>query len=315
LKAVICNQAADLDSIACAVVYADTIGAKAIVPISREDLRLRAETEFLLKKAGYSRDDILFDGEFEPSQIEELVLVDHNVLPKELEFLNSRITEVIDHHADECTLPIHKIIARTGSCASLVTKRITELRKPLSAKQAFILLGPILIDTRNLVHGHPTTQDDIEAAQLLAQKAGVESSALFKELWEIKKDLSKFTQQELLRKDYKEVVQNGTKVGFSTIYEGLETLSISIIAEAEKYRVQKELNYLIIMTADHSTEPIRKELAILPHNKMIIDYLNQNGTDLVFKMQMDGITVYNMKNTTYSRKQVLPLVKEILELI
>ena len=312
MKAAICNQAADLDSVACAVVYADIIGAKAIVPIPRDDLRLRAEVEFLLEKVGYSKDDILFEDEFEPSQIEELVLVDHNVLPKEFECLNSKVTEIIDHHTDECILPIHKTIARTGSCASLIVKRITELGKTLNANQALMLLGAVLIDTRNLVHGHPTTPEDTEAAQLLVQKAGIEPDALFKELWGIKSDLSKFTPQELLRKDYKEVDQNGIKVGFSTIYASLEALSGNIMAEAEKYRIQKELDHLIIMTADHSTDPIRKELAILPLKQKIIEHLNKNGTDLVPKTQLEGITVYDLRNTAYSRKQVLPIIKEII---
>ena len=312
-RIVMCNQAADLDSIACCVVYSVSCNATPFIPIPREELHLRREAEWLLGECNIPLDSITFSGETNPAEDDQVVLVDHNVLPPEYEYLAPKVTEIIDHHKDEFPLPVRKTIAATGSCASLVGKLLMERGTSLPPPAAKLLLGAILIDTRCLAQRHPTAPLDREVAGQLAAVAGCETQALYNKLWNLKSDLSVFTLGELLRKDYKEVAVCGVKCGFCAIYGALESISGHLMEEAEVFRRGRQLAHLAIMSAYYENDTLRKELALLPKcgwNDATLTYLNDKGAQLEPKTIIDGIQVYNQKNTDWSRKQILPLIKE-----
>ena len=319
-----CNQAADLDSIACCVSLAVSLDAAPFVPIPREELHLRREAEWLLDKCGVDTASLAFSGELDPSEADKIILVDQNVLPPEYEYLAPKVTEIIDHHKDECILAAARTIATTGSCASLVGKRLLEGhpqgctaqdQPALSQNLATLLLGAILIDTRCLAQRHPTTELDCSIAAQLAEISGCDSRALYAELWRLKSDLSVFTPGELLRKDYKEVAAKGMRCGFCAIYGALESISGDLMGEAEKFRLSRQLDHLVLMSAYYEGEELRKELAFLPDigwNITTLAYLNAKGANLEPKSIIDSIQVYNQKNTDWSRKQILPFIKELI---
>ena len=314
-----CNQAADLDSIACCISLAVSLDAASFVPIPREELHLRLEAEWLLERCSIPLSSIAFLGEINPSEAEQIILVDHNMLPPEYETLAPKVTEIIDHHKDECRLAAAKTIVPTGSCATLVGKRLLENCTPgkpaLPQNLAALLLGAILIDTRCLAQRHPTTELDRKVAAQLVEISGCDTKALYAELWHRKSDLSVFTPEELLRKDYKEITESGVKVGFCAIYGALESISGNLMEEAEKFRTNRQLDHLVIMSAYYEDEELRKELALLPRcswNQEALTYLNNNGAQLEPKSILGGIQVYNQRNTNYSRKQILPFIKELL---
>ena len=316
---VICNQAADLDSIACCVSLAVLLDAAPFVPIPREDLHLRREAEWLLGECGVDTASLAFSGELDPSESDQIMLVDHNVLPPEYEALAPKITEIIDHHKDECRLAAARTIVQTGSCATLVGKRLleshTQGHTTLPKNLATLLLGAILIDTRCLAQRHPTTELDRSVAAQLAAVAGCDSKALYAELWRLKSDLSVFTPGELLRKDYKEITASGVKCGFCAIYGALESISGNLMEEAQVFRTGRQLDHLVLMSAYYEGEELRKELALIPHcswNQEALAYLNTKGTQLEPKSIIEGIQVYNQKNTDWSRKQILPFIKELI---
>ncbi len=321
---VMCNQAADLDSIACCVSLAVSLDAAPFVPIPREELHLRREAEWLLDKCSVATASLAFSGELDPSESDQIILVDHNVLPPEYEYLAPKITEIIDHHKDECRLAAAKTIVQTGSCATLVGKRLLEShaqgrtvqgRHTLPQNLATLLLGAILIDTRCLAQRHPTTELDRSVAAQLAAVAGCDSKALYAELWRLKSDLSVFTPGELLRKDYKEIDASGVKCGFCAIYGALESISGNLMEEAQVFRRSRQLDHLVLMSAYYEGEELRKELALIPHcswNQEALAYLNAKGAQLEPKSVIEGIQVYNQKNTDWSRKQILPFIKELI---
>lgn len=316
---VMCNQAADLDSIACCVSLAASLNATPFIPIPRKEYPLRVEAEWLLERCGIPLSSLAFLGELDPAEADKIILVDHNVLPPEYEALAPKITEIIDHHKDECRLAAAKTIAATGSCATLVGKRLLESRTKdhptLPQNLAVLLLGAILIDTRCLAQRHPTTELDRSIAAQLAEVAGCNSKALYDELWRRKSDLSVFTPGELLCKDYKEVAAGGIKCGFCAIYGALESISGHLMAEAEKFRRSRQLDHLVLMSAYYEGEELHKEMALIPDciwNQEALAYLNSKGAQLEPKTVIDGIQVYNQRNTDYSRKQILPLIKEIM---
>jgi len=312
---VMCNQAADLDSIACCVVYAVSCDATPFIPIPREELHLRREAEWLLGECGIPMDSIAFSGELDLAEFAHVVLVDHNILPNEFAYLAPKVTEIIDHHKDEFPLPVRKTIAVTGSCASLVGKLLFERGTSLPPPLAKLLLGAILIDTRCLAPRHPTTPLDREVAGQLAAVAGCVTQALYNKLWGLKSDLSVFTPGELLRKDFKKVADHDVRCGFCAIYGALESISGHLMEEAEVFRRSRQLAHLAIMSAYYEGDTLRKELALLPEcgwNSTTLAYLNNKGAQLEPKTVIDGIQVYNQKNTDWSRKQILPLIKELL---
>lgn len=309
-----CNQAADLDSIACCTALGVSLDATPFIPIPRKEYPLRVEAEWLLERCGIPLSSLAFLGEIDPSEAEQIVLVDHNVLPPEYEALAPKVTEVIDHHKDECRLAAAKTIAATGSCATLVGKRLLE-SPTLPQNLAALLLGAILIDTRCLAQRHPTTELDRSVAAQLAEVSGCNPKALYDELWRRKSDLSVFPPGELLCKDYKEVATGGIKCGFCAIYGALESISGHLMAESEKFRQSRQLDHLVLMSAYYEGEELRKELALIPDcswNEKALTHLNTKGAQLEPKAVIDGIQVYNQKNTDYSRKQILPFLKEML---
>lgn len=313
---VMCNQAADLDSIACCTVLAQTMGeVTPFIPIPREDLHLRREAEWLLKECGISFFSLKFLGEVDIDLGDMVFLVDHNVLPREFAYLDVDISGIIDHHKDESNYDGLKVIKPAGSCASVLVKQYMRNQTELSPDQAKLLLGAILIDTRCLAPRHPTTDLDREAAMYLANIAGCDMQALYNQLWSLKSDLSVFTPQELLRKDYKEIAIQGVKCGFCAIYGALDSISGNLMEEAEKFRLSRQLNYLVLMSAFYEGDELRKELALLPNcgwNHEALAYLNSKGAQLEPKTILGGIQVYNQKNTDYSRKQILPFIKEMI---
>ena len=314
-RLVMCNQAADLDSIACCIVYGVSCDATPYIPIPREELRLRSEAVWILKECGVDTTSLAFSGDLNPGNFDQVTLVDHNVLPPEYKYLAHKVTEIIDHHKDECRLAAAKTIAPTGSCASLVGKLLLERGTSLPPPLAKLLLGAILIDTRCLASRHPTTDLDREVAGQLASVAGCDSRALYAELWHRKSDLSIFTPGELLKKDYKEITAGGVRCGFCAIYGALESISGHLMEEAEKFRLSRQLAHLAIMSAYYEGEELRKELALLPDcdwNQEALAYLNSKGAQFEPKTVMDGIQIYNQKNTDWSRKQILPLIKEMI---
>ena len=147
---VIGNEAADLDSMVCAVSYALAVsfereqerGKKnddgpsvAVVPIisvPREDFALRTDAVWLFSQLGVDLDALVFADDLDPlaldaaGRLSELVLVDHNVPATPFQSLVPKVTRVVDHHEDESKYPPEAVveIAPVGSCATLVTEAI-----------------------------------------------------------------------------------------------------------------------------------------------------------------------------------------------
>ena len=149
---VIGNEAADLDSMVCAVSYAltvsrektdnnndndddDAVDAVAVVPmigVPREDFALRTDAAWLFAQVGVDVDALTFSDDVDPlaldaaGRLSELILVDHNVPSTSLSSLAPKITRVIDHHEDESKYPPTAAveIVLLGSCATLVTEAI-----------------------------------------------------------------------------------------------------------------------------------------------------------------------------------------------
>lgn len=136
---VVGNESADLDSIACALVYGyvNTASRRShseqdiIVPVTNipaADLSLRPELTALLKHADVKPEHLITLDDIQEAGLEaehtSWTLVDHNVLTGILgRSFTSQITGVIDHHDDENKVAKDaspRIIEVSGSCSSLI---------------------------------------------------------------------------------------------------------------------------------------------------------------------------------------------------
>ena len=147
LTLVLGNEAADLDSVACAVSLAyslhladddETRAYAPVVCVPREDFPLRADARWLLDHVGIDVDALTFDGEisFETyarttrdDDALRLVLVDHNAVASSSAYaaFADAVDAVVDHHDDEKKYPAacDAVVVPTGSCATLVAEALT----------------------------------------------------------------------------------------------------------------------------------------------------------------------------------------------
>ena len=152
LTLVLGNEAADLDSVACAVSLAyslhlanddETRAYAPVVCVPREDFPLRADARWLLDHVGIDVDALTFDGEISFSAFARtttnddddddalrLVLVDHNAVASSSAYaaFADAVDAVVDHHDDEKKYPAacDAVIVPTGSCATLVAEALVE---------------------------------------------------------------------------------------------------------------------------------------------------------------------------------------------
>ena len=146
------NEAADFDSMACAIAYAacadserarrtisegdDETGALVFAPVvgvPRDDFPLRGDAAAAFPELGVDVDRLIFSDEIDVGALADagrlagVVLVDHNALaganvsdPRIL----ASVGVVLDHHEDERAYPANALaeVAPVGSCATLVAE-------------------------------------------------------------------------------------------------------------------------------------------------------------------------------------------------
>ncbi|RDI76541.1 Baeyer-Villiger monooxygenase [Venturia inaequalis] len=287
---VIGNESADLDSFASAILYAyirssyirssgPTPNAVApfYVPVTNipaADISLRPEFLALLPHANLEREHIITlddlpqaaETAIEPAHT-RWILVDHNALQGALgQTYAARVAGTIDHHDDENIIPMNtgsepRIIAKTGSCCSLVTNYCREAwdalsssaQSPIAANArtdsdnfvddasygslwdsqvAKLALAAVLIDTTNLKAEDKVTEHDIEAVKILESKIASSPKGskdynrdnFFAEISDAKKDIAPLKLYDILRKDYKQWTEGSLKLGVSSVVKPIDFL-------------------------------------------------------------------------------------------
>ena len=193
------------------------------------------------------------------------ILVDHNKLQGFLGAVyGSCVHGVIDHHDEENavpyeTVPEPRIVEKSGSCTSLVTRTLesvwdTSSSSSLSsgaahaqgeaatddsvvvqtwdAQIAKFALASVLIDTANLTAEGKVFPVDKKAVEYLEAK--IQSSVreartwnranFYDEITAVKSDIESLALNDILRKDYKEWTENGKKLGISSVVKPLHFL-------------------------------------------------------------------------------------------
>lgn len=333
------NQAADLDSIASALVLAWHLAGQqpqknpvALIARRRCDLNLRPELKFVLARAGINPDHLLFRDDVElgkkMAQGAELVLVDHNSLEAPLPPGQQRVTAIIDHHHDQGAFPdaSPRIIDQVGSTATLVTELVLREKGEMAASAALLLLSALLMDTVNLSAqaGRRTARDQTMAEKLLAL-SGVERESFFTSLQQAQHDLKGLSTQQLLGRDYKEWPGPVGRYGMSTVPLSLDQWlqqETDLTSALARFARQKGLTLLIVMLVSYEPDFQRELIIFCRHQELLIhlmSFLEQQGLRLSIPQRSTAVAerdgylgFYRQDNVSISRKKLQPLIHRFL---
>ena len=229
VRAVLGNEAGDLDSIACALALGRLRGCLPLLDMTPADLLLRPEAAELFAAAGVEASLLLFAPEVDLEGLQRagrlsLVLVDHNELALHRAVLAPAVEEIVDHHPDRGHYPWvrARLIEPVGSAATLVTRLVRAASPALpDPATATLLLGPVLLDTADL--SAPRTRPaDREAAGLLREAAGPAAEGLFERLQAARLRPLPLDAAGHLRRDLKRGEAGGVHFGLATVYRSLE---------------------------------------------------------------------------------------------
>ncbi|WP_449354301.1 manganese-dependent inorganic pyrophosphatase [Virgibacillus natechei] len=248
------HKSPDTDTISSALAYADLKGKLGkdanparLGPVSKE-------TQFALDHFGVEAPELI---EKVPSDIEDVILVDHNEFQQSVDNINDvRIAEVIDHHRIsnfETREPLYFRAEPVGCTATILNKMYKENGIPVSKEIAGLLVSAIISDS--LLLKSPTcTQEDIDAAYELAEVAGVNLETYGLEMLQAGADLSDKTVTELLTMDAKEFSMGDAKVEIAQI-NAVDTSQIyafqdDIETEIAQIVKDKELDLFLFVVTD-----------------------------------------------------------------
>jgi exopolyphosphatase len=323
----------------------------AMIFTARGDMFLRPENLAALTESGIDPSDLLcVDDLFDESQPVSSIgvswaLVDHNRLSPRLG--EGRVVAVIDHHADEGLY--HDATPRllqvpTGSCASLVTTYFQALLERAPPELANLLLSAILIDTSNLKN--KTTETDTQAVELLISRSSLGSlmgssvslalSEKHQHLRAKKEDIGSLGLRDLLRRDYKEYeTENGWRYGLSSTPNSLQDWSDrqggwqAVWAALDDWAQERKLDLVGVLSSfkglskKGNPKHLRELLVAVKRDELRDVWTElETASDLKLGEWMGGDAqaknadmerVWQQGNTRATRKQVAPLLKQLIE--
>jgi len=290
-RIVLGNESADLDSVVSALMMAyyqhltDPLAPipLPVVNIPRQEMRLRTDILFLMKRLNIDLTKLTFVDEIDlsnpaNSQTFSLTLVDHNQLAPHQAHLNNHVTAIIDHHIETGRYDetVKKTIRPVGSTATLIGYLFIQNHpETLGRNLARFLLAPILVDTRLLKDPVKTTPLDQTTAKWLQTKAELNVTVFYDLLQGKKSMLSHLTAKEILKKDFKAWRWAGQTGGISSTPQLLETLlktKPGILEAAHQLASEHQFDFYIIMGNGGTPQP-RRDLVIWCPGKQLIEQL------------------------------------------
>lgn len=268
------NEAADLDSVACAIIYASHLAiideTRTVIPVvnvPEDEHKLRKDNLWALRECGIDPSNLVYTDLLDKynSDTSQVVLVDHNQLSVFQKSLGQKVTRIIDHHQDTKTLTSNMEIRRiekSGSCTTLVVDEFEKSKSVLQSDPtvSFLTIAAILLDTNHMKDPNKTTELDLKQFKTHSRRIGLtDEKALFDRLLSLRLDVSDLKLIDLMAKDAKFYETSETCklspsqiYGVSTIllsFQDMEKLSRSWISDLCGFGVARSLNTFYIMTS------------------------------------------------------------------
>ncbi|XP_070496003.1 exopolyphosphatase PRUNE1 [Chironomus tepperi] len=306
-----------------------------IINCKKEHLPLKTEVTYWLKEHGIELDSLICKDEINiDAGVENFILVDHHVSP-----YHEKVVSVLDHRPydekslleDECIVNIQEV----GSCASLVLEAIkTDLGiEDIKKEESLLhfLYGPIILDTINYsIDADKVRELDFEMTAIIERALKIEDTestrqGIFKALVDARADVSSLNSLQILSKDLKIVSNKDSTVKIAM--SGLHVFEYPFIdAAAENIKIfaeQENIDVVMFMGMKPVNDSVERHLAVIDiKNKNLYDDIiktveSMKNPDLKLVLNddikfLDG-KFYNQGNVKASRKQILPVIKDLLQ--
>lgn len=289
----------DTDSICSSVIMANLVNK-----LGKEAEAVRLGS--LNDETKYVFDYLKMEPTREISSVEDgqdIILVDHNELAQSVDNRdNANILAVVDHHriADFKTInPLYYIAKPYGCTATILYGLYKENNVEIDREIAILMLSAITSDT--LLLKSPTcTSHDVEAFNELEKIAGIDAKTYGLEMLKAGTDTSKYSAEELINLDAKEVNEKGKKF----IVAQVNTIEIDDVfsrREEIEFAMEKEINdkkvdvmvFLITDIVNSNSKAI-----VLGNDKEIAEKAFDKKLDENDSMMLEGVVS--------RKKQVLP---------
>lgn len=239
-----------------------------------------------------------------------LVMVDHNESTQAVDGLQeAQILEIIDHHrlgSLETIDPVYFRNQPLGCTATIVYQAYRENGVELTREIAGLLCSAILSDT--LIYRSPTcTREDIQAAQALAEIAGIQEEEYAREMFAAGSSLSQKAPEEIFYQDFKKFVAGDVSFGVGQI--------TSMTQEELDAVRDKLIPYLKKAMADHGVSMLFFMLTNIMQGTTELLYAGTGARELAleaFRLPEETQQII-LENTVSRKKQIIPAMMQAIQ--
>jgi manganese-dependent inorganic pyrophosphatase len=258
---------------------------------------------------------LIFEGDLIKEPNIEVIMVDHNEPNQSIEGIeNYRIREVIDHHRLgnlSTKYPITFINKVVGATCTIIANLYREAHVPMEKEIASILLCGILSDTLSL-HSATTTDTDRNTAEYLSSVTGLDILELGHDLQTEANRINTRPANELVAMDMKEYAEQGAEFSVSQVEtdtpDALITRREEILGELEKTCLSRKYLFAALLVTDVTA---LDSLLFVAGEKSFVTQINFPQKDGAAPSGNTG--VYVMKDVVSRKKQLIPLLSELVE--
>ena len=237
-----------------------------------------------------------------------LVLVDHNELAQAVPGADeAEIVEVLDHHrlggGLKSTQPIRFVNEPVGSTCTLVARQFRAAGLEPEPAVALCMASGIISDTLYLKS--PTTTDvDREILAWLEPRCGEDLAGYAREFFEVGSALRSKSPAEVIREDCKEFTEHGVRfsisqieeTGFDLFWERKDDLREAL----EEFARRQRLDFSALLVTD----------VVSNGSVLLLSRESEAWEELNYPRLDRGL--YQLKNVVSRKKQLLPLVSQVL---
>ncbi|MFI8575772.1 manganese-dependent inorganic pyrophosphatase [Rossellomorea aquimaris] len=296
----------DTDTITSALVYADL---KTKIGMDVEPVRLgdvNGETQYALDYFNVDAPRLI---EQVGGETDTVILVDHNERQQSVVDIEEvRVLEVIDHHRIanfETADPLYYRAEPVGCTATILNKIYKEKGVEVTKEMAGLMLSAIISDS--LLFKSPTcTDEDVAAANELAEIAGVDAQVYGLEMLKAGANMSTKSVAELVTLDAKEFSMGNAKV---------EVAQINVVDVNDVFGRQAEV--------EAAMETMIKEKGLDLFLLVVTDILENDSTALALGSKAAevekafNVTLQNntalLKGVVSRKKQIVPVLTDAMK--
>lgn len=296
----------DTDTITSALVYADL---KTKLGAEVEAVRLgdvNGETQYALDHFNVEAPRLV---EKVAPEADTVILVDHNERQQSaVDIEDVRVLEVIDHHRIanfETADPLYYRAEPVGCTATILNKMYKEKGVEVTKEMAGLMLSAIISDS--LLFKSPTcTDEDVAAANELADIAGVDAQVYGLEMLKAGANMSTKTVAELVTLDAKEFTMGTAKVEVAQInvvdLNDVFGRQAEVEAAMETLIKQKGLDLFLLVVTD-----------ILENDSTALALGSKAGeVEKAFNVKLENNRAL-LKGVVSRKKQIVPVLTESIK--